>query len=135
MSRPHLYRPLLNRPVPSRRSRTGNATGAALPEIRRVRRVIDLRRTEEVRYARMVTTLRVLVRVAFVAALAGLLLPDPVGPAASAVAVTVVVAAPLLRVAWLAVRWYVRGDRRYAAVAAALLVVVGAGSVVALVTR
>ena len=50
-------------------------------------------------------------------------------------AVAVVVAVPLLRVAWLAVRWYGRGDRRYAAVAASLLVVVGTGSVIALVTR
>ena len=76
-----------------------------------------------------------LIRVAMVAALAGLILPDPVGTAASAVAVTVVVAAPLLRVAWLALRWYIRGDRRYAAVAASLLVVAGTGSVLALLTR
>jgi len=98
-------------------------------------RVIDLRRVEQVRYGRMIAMLAVLIRVAFVAALAGLLLPDPVGPAASALAVAVVVAAPLLRVAWLAVRWYLRGDRRYAAVAASLLLVVGAGSVLALLTR
>jgi len=99
------------------------------------RPVLDLRRSGPFRYARMSAMLRVLTRVAFVAALAGLLLPDPLGRAASVVAVTVVVAAPLLRVAWLAIRWYLRGDRRYAAVAAGLLLVVGAGSVVALVTR
>jgi hypothetical protein len=99
------------------------------------RPVLDLRRSGPFRYARMSAMLRFLTRAAFVAALAGLLLPHPVGPAASAVAVGIVVAAPLLRVAWLAVRWYLRGDRRYAAVAAGLLLVVGAGSVVALVTR
>ena len=83
----------------------------------------------------MVRALRLLGWVAFGAALAGVLLPDPVGNAASAAAVVVVVAVPLLRVAWLAIRWYRRGDRRYAAVAAGLLLIVGAGSVLAFVTR
>jgi hypothetical protein len=99
-------------------------------------RAMELRRTGKVRYPRMIAMLRLLIRLAFVAALAGLLLPDPVGTAASAVAVAIVVAAPLLRVAWLAIRWYFRGgDRRYAAVAASLLLVIGAGSVIAVVTR
>ncbi|MNC90237.1 hypothetical protein D3C83_63120 [compost metagenome] len=83
----------------------------------------------------MVRTLRILGRLALATALAGLLLPDPVGPVASAVAVAVVAVAPLLRVAWLAVRWSGRGDRRYAAVAVALLLIIGCGSVLALVTR
>ena len=96
---------------------------------------VAVRRPERVRYERMIRVLRFLSRVAIAAALAGMLLPDPVGQAASATAVTVVVAAPLIRVAWLAVRWYRRGDRRYAAVAAALLLIVGSGSVLAFVTR
>ena len=108
---------------------------AGLPTIRRPHPVVDLRRTERIRYERMIRALQVLGRVAFVAALVGVFLPDPLGPAASATAVTVVVAVPLLRVAWLAIRWYRRGDRRYAAVAAGLLLIVGAGSVLALVTR
>ena len=122
-------RPVRRRPAP------GPAATAPVSGLRRVGRALDLRRSGPFRYARMSAMLGVLTRVAFVAALAGLLLPAPVGPAASAVAVTVVVAAPLLRVAWLAARWYVRGDRRYALVAAALLVVVGAGSVLAVLTR
>jgi hypothetical protein len=101
----------------------------------RAGQVVDLRGGERVRYERMIRVLRLLTGVAFVAALGGLVLPDPAGAAAAGVAVAVVVGAPLLRVAWLAVRWYRRGDRRYAAVAAALLVVVGTGSVIALVTR
>ena len=64
-----------------------------------------------------------------------MILPDPVGDAASVTAVGVVVAVPLMRVAWLAVRWYRRGDRRYAAVAAGVLLIVGAGSVLAVMTR
>lgn len=99
------------------------------------RPVIDLRRSGPFRYARMTAMLGFLIRVAMLAALAGVVLPQPVGTAASAVAVTVVVAAPPLRVAWLAIRWYLRGDRRYAAVAGGLLLVVGTGSVVALLTR
>jgi hypothetical protein len=51
------------------------------------------------------------------------------------VAVAVVVAVPLLRVTWLAARWWGRGDRRYAMVALSLLGVIGCGSVLALVTR
>ena len=107
----------------------------ALLTVRRVRQIVDLRRGERIRYERMIRALRLLSWVAFGAALAGVLLPDPVGDAASATAVGVVVAVPLLRVAWLAVRWYRRGDRRYAAVAAGLLLIVAAGSLLALVTR
>jgi len=103
--------------------------------VRRTGRAIDLRRPERVRYGRMIGVLGVLTKVAFVAALGGLFLPDPVGPAASALAVVIVIATPLLRVLWLALRWYFRGDRRYAAVAASLLLIVGTGSVLALVTR
>jgi hypothetical protein len=98
-------------------------------------RVIDLRGTEQVRYQRMIGVLGLFTRLAFAAALVGLLLPDPVGEAASAMAVAVVIAAPLIRVAWLAVRWYRRGDVRYAAVAVSLLLVVAAGSLIALLTR
>ena len=101
----------------------------------RTGRVIDLRGGESIRYERMIQVLRLLTGLAFVAAVAGVALPGPAGEVASGAAVAVVVGAPLLRVAWLAVRWYRRGDRRYASVAAALLLVVGTGSVLALVTR
>ncbi|MDQ1565461.1 MAG: hypothetical protein QOF96_341 [Actinomycetota bacterium] len=122
--------PVGPRPVPTLPPRR-----AAPARPRRAGRVIDLRGGELVRYERMIRVLRLLTGLAFAAALAGLLLPDPAGKAAAGVAVAVVVGSPLLRVAWLAVRWYRRGDRRYAAVAVALLVVVGTGSVIALVTR
>jgi hypothetical protein len=106
-----------------------------LPGVPRAHQVTKGGRTELIRYERMIGVLRLFIRVALGAALVGLLLPGPVGRVASATAVTVVIAAPLIRVAWLAVRWYSRGDRRYAAVAAALLLIVGAGSVLAFVTR
>ena len=108
---------------------------AAPSTVRRVRQIADLRRGERIRYERMIRALRLLSWVAFGAALAGVILPDPVGDAASVTAVVVVIAVPLMRVAWLAVRWYRRGDRRYAAVAAGVLLIVGAGSVLAFVTR
>ena len=103
--------------------------------VRRVRQIVDLTRGERIRYERMIRALRLLSWVAFGAAVAGVFLPDPVGTAASAIAVVVVAAAPLMRVAWLAIRWFRRGDRRYAAVAAGLLLIVGTGSVLAYVTR
>ena len=97
--------------------------------------MITIRRVERVRYERISWTLQFFTWVALGAAVAGLLLPDPIGNAAGALAVGVVVGAPLVRVGWLAVRWYHRGDRRYAAVAAALLLIVGTGAVLAVVTR
>lgn len=97
--------------------------------------MITIRREERVRYERISWTLGFFTWVALAAAVTGLLVPDPIGKAASAVAVGVVAGTPLVRVAWLAVRWYHRGDRRYAAVAAALLLIVGTGAVLALVTR
>ena len=108
---------------------------AGLPTIRRAGPVRDLRRPERIRYERMIRALQVISRMAFGAAVVGMLLPDPVGTAAGAIAVTIVVAVPLIRVAWLAIRWYRRGDRRYGAVAAGLLLIVATGSVLALVTR
>ena len=97
--------------------------------------MISIRREERVRYERISWTLGFFTWVALGAAVAGLLLPDPIGTAASAVAVGVVGGAPLVRVAWLSIRWYLRGDRRYAAVAAALLLIVSTGAVLAVVTR
>lgn len=131
----------MSRPVAPRPSavpqpgETIPAEGAAPLRPRRPRRVIDLRGGEVIRYERMIQVLRLLTRLALVAAVAGVVLPDPAGEVGAGVAVAVIVGAPLLRVAWLAVRWYRRGDRRYAAVAAGLLLVVATGSVLALVTR
>lgn len=65
--------------------------------------------------------------VALVATLAG----GRVGSAAADTAVALVVAAPLLRVAWLAVRWWRRGDRRFASVALGVLGVIGVGALIA----
>jgi hypothetical protein len=128
-------RRLENRRVGPRPVEALPVRGAAPARPHRAGGVIDLRGGERVRYERMIRVLRLLTGLAFVAALAGLLLPHPAGTAAAGVAVGVVVGSPLLRVGWLAVRWYRRGDRRYAAVAVALLAVVGTGSVIALVTR
>ena len=50
-------------------------------------------------------------------------------------AVGLVIAAPLVRVSWLAYRWWRWGDRRFASVAASLLLVVGTGTAIAVLTR
>jgi hypothetical protein len=88
-----------------------------------------------IRYERMIWALQLTARVAFVAALAGTLLPGASGRKASAAAVGLVIAAPLVRVSWLAYRWWRWGDRLFASVAASLLVVVGTGTGIALLTR
>jgi hypothetical protein len=88
-----------------------------------------------VRYERIIWALRISTRVTLVAALAGTFIPGETGRSASAVAVGLVIAAPLLRVSWLAYRWWRWGDRAFASVAVLLLVVVGTGTAIALVTR
>jgi hypothetical protein len=90
---------------------------------------------KRVRYERIIRALRITIRVTLAAALIATLVPGEMGRVASATAVGLVIAAPLLRVAWLSYRWWRWGDRAYASVAAALLVVVGAGTALAAVTR
>ena len=66
--------------------------------------------------------------VAAVLVLGALLLPERVGEVAGGALLVVLVATPVLRVAWFVQRWYRRGDVKFALVGAAVLVVVGAGA-------
>jgi len=91
--------------------------------------------TARIRYERIIWALRVTKRVALVVALFATVAPGATGRGAGAVAVALVIAAPLLRVSWLAYRWWRWGDRAFATVAALLLVVVGTGTAIAYVTR
>jgi len=88
-----------------------------------------------IRYERIIRALRITTRFTLLAALAGTILPGDAGRTANAAAVGLVIAAPLLRVSWLAYRWWRFGDRLFASVAASLLLVVGTGAAVALITR
>ncbi len=58
-------------------------------------------------------------------------LPDDEGRAVATVAVGVVVAVPLLRVAWLVFRWVQERDWRFALTGTGLLAVVALGAVLA----
>jgi hypothetical protein len=91
--------------------------------------------TRRVRYERIIWALRITTKVTLVAALAGSVIPGHAGRSASVVAVGLVIAAPLLRVSWLAYRWWRWGDRLFASVAGSLLLVVGTGTAIALLTR
>jgi hypothetical protein len=91
--------------------------------------------TERIRYERIIWALRLTTRIALVAALAATVIPGDGGRSASAAAVGLVIAAPLLRVGWLAFRWWRWGDRAFASVAASLLLVVGTGAALAVLTR
>jgi hypothetical protein len=51
-----------------------------------------------------------------------------VGEEVGAVAVAAIVAAPLLRVAWLAFRWWHERDRRFLITAIALLAIIASGA-------
>ena len=80
------------------------------------------------------TVQRVLVVVA-VLAVAGLVVGGGTGEVLQWLAVAAVIAIPLVRVAWLAVRWSIQRDWRYVAVAIMLLVLVAVGPIVALLQR
>lgn len=84
------------------------------------------------RLVRRQVLVRVLIALGIVltalAALAVVLPPPAEGPVA-AVTVVVLLAIPIVRVGWLAVRWWRLGDRRFALVATALLGVVALAAV------
>lgn len=64
--------------------------------------------------------------------LAGTLLPGPLGEGSAWAAFGLVVAAPLARVGWLAVRWIARRDYLFSLIAFGLLLVVVVGGVLAI---
>ena len=72
-----------------------------------------------------------LTRVVLVVSLLGGFLGEPVGEGLAIAAVTAIVAAPLLRVCWLLIRWTQEHDRRFVATGVALLSVVATGGVLA----
>ena len=78
--------------------------------------------------------LRAGVVVAFVLAVPAALIRGDTGHQLGVVTVTIVVALPLLRVAWLVTAWVRERDLRFAAYATCLLGVVAAGAVIALLS-
>jgi len=68
---------------------------------------------------------------AFALSIVGSFHSGTLGTTASGLAVTTVVAVPLLRVGVFGAHWWRIGDRRFAAIAASLLAVVGAGAIIA----
>lgn len=76
------------------------------------------------RYLPLVRSTRVAVVVATSLALLSVVVPDPFDRVAAATAISVVLVAPLVRVCWLARRWFRRGDTRYGWVAVGVLCVV-----------
>lgn len=76
--------------------------------------------------------LRAALVLSFLLALGGAFVPGAVGTASAVACITVLVAAPVLRVAWLTVDWIRQGDRRFAPLGGVLLGVLVASAVVAL---
>lgn len=81
------------------------------------------------RQRRLARFLRVAVMATFAIAVAALVLPGRAGTVLGVAMVAVLVAVPLIRLAWLARRWLGRGDRRFALVALLLGLIVSAGAV------
>lgn len=82
----------------------------------------------------LATALRVATVATLVAALLGTV-GGPVAELAGTSAIALVVAAPLGRVTFLAVKWFRAGDRRYGFAATALFAVVLAGAALATIVR
>lgn len=80
------------------------------------------------RQRRMIIALRVALVLAAALATTGLVLPGEAGRTVAWGFVAVVVVAPVIRTMWLALRWWRRGDPRFAGVAVAVLAVVSAAA-------
>lgn len=70
-------------------------------------------------------------RVVIVLGVVSALAPDGIAVGLATAAVATIVAAPVVRVAWLVFRWWQERDSRFVATGAALLVVVAAGGALA----
>lgn len=70
-------------------------------------------------------------RVAILLGVASALVPDPAARTLATAVVAMVVAVPLLRVAWLVFRWRQERDARFVGLGLALLGVVGLGALLA----
>ncbi len=70
-------------------------------------------------------------RALLVVALVSVVVPDPARTVLAVAVVAAVVAAPLLRVAWLVLRWTHEHDRRFAVAGTGLLAVIGLGGTLA----
>ncbi|HUO45471.1 MAG TPA: hypothetical protein VM470_01425 [Acidimicrobiia bacterium] len=80
---------------------------------------------------RQAVGLTILATGATLAAAVAMVAPGTAGIWAGAVAVGLTMAAPLLRVGWLTVRWLQEGDLRFAAAGAALLAIITLGAILA----
>lgn len=83
------------------------------------------------RFERLVASLRIAAWIVAALALVTLALPADAGKVPGSVLLAALIVAPLARVAWFVQRWARRGDRRFAAVGFAVLVVVAVGAALA----
>jgi len=83
------------------------------------------------RYRPLTKSLRAVLVMCSALAVAALVLPDPASRWMGLAMFAVLVGAPIARVLWLVRRWIRRGDRRFAAVGLGVLVVIGAGVLLA----
>lgn len=84
------------------------------------------------RYRPLSRALRVGLVLTAVLAVAAVLLPGRASDVLGAGVVVVLVGAPLARVLWFVVRWFRRGDRRYALVGCGVLAIIATGVLLAL---
>ena len=82
---------------------------------------------------RLAGLMQVMLIAAFLLALGGAFIPGRIGHACGATCIVMLIAAPILRVAWLTTAWARAGDRRFALLGGGLLTVLAVGEVLAFV--
>ena len=77
--------------------------------------------------------LQIALFITFAFALGGAFLPGSIGQVSGTACIVILITAPVVRVGWLVVDWVRQGDKRFALLGSALLVVLAASGAIALV--
>ena len=77
--------------------------------------------------------LQIALFITFAFALGGAFLPGSIGQVSGTACIVILITAPVVRVGWLGVDWVRQGDKRFALLGSALLVVLAASGAIALV--
>jgi hypothetical protein len=79
-----------------------------------------------------IPVLKIAIQLVLLLALASLLLPGTAGAWCADAAIGLLIAVPLVRVAWLIYRWRMEADRRFITIGTGLILVISCGALIAL---
>ncbi|CAM8622041.1 hypothetical protein MCETE7_00129 [Acidimicrobiia bacterium] len=82
---------------------------------------------------RLASLMQIALVAAFAMALGGAFIPGQTGTIFGGICIGILIGAPIVRVAWLTIDWARIGDRRFALLGMALLMVLATGAVISFV--